>query len=126
MGFLYKRKEKIKIMALIFGVILIVIAGYVVIKMNQIKNLSIGKVVEINFQDGNADYLEMLLEPENEKDPGNKLMLLDRDAVEQLIQYMRDNDVKIVSGKYEIPQTGNYEELISILNFEPEEGVHDS
>jgi len=121
-----ENKKKIKIMALIIGVILIVIAGYVVIKMNQIKNLSIGKVVEINFQDGNADYLEMLLEPKNEKDPDNKLMLLDRAAVEQLIQYMRDNDVKIVSGKYEIPQTGNYEELISILNFEPEEGVHDS
>lgn len=114
------KKGKAKIMALIIGVILIVIVGYVVIKMNQFKNLSIGKIVDINFQDGNADYLEMLLDPENEKNPSNKLILLNRDAVEQLIQYMRDNDVRIVSGKYEIPQTSNYEEIMNILEFEPE------
>lgn len=113
-------KDKKKLILLIIGVILIVIAGYAVIKMNQIKNLSIGKIVDINFQDGNADYLEMLLEPENEDDPSNKLILLDREAVEQLIQYMRDNDVRIVSGVYEIPQASNYEEIMNILEFEPE------
>ncbi|MCM1496280.1 MAG: hypothetical protein NC089_10855 [Bacteroides sp.] len=114
-----EKNGKTKIIALIVGVILIVIAGYVVVKMNQISNLSIGKVVDIDFQDGNADYLEMLLEPENGKDVNNKLILLDRNAVEQLIQYMRDNDVRIVSGEYKIPQTSNYEEIIKILEFEP-------
>lgn len=122
---LKNKKGKTKVMILIIGVILIVIiliaiVGYVVIKMNQFKNLSIGKIVDINFQDGNADYLEMLLDPENEKDPSNKLILLNRDAVEQLIQYMRDNDVRIVSGEYKIPQTSNYEEIMNILEFEPE------
>lgn len=31
---------------------------------------------------------------------------------------MRDNDVRIVSGVYKIPQTGNCDELINILEFE--------
>ena len=48
----------------------------------------------------------------------NKLILLDREAVEQLIQYMRDNDVRIVSGEYKIPQTSTYEEIVHILVFE--------
>lgn len=114
------KNKRTKIMALIIGVILIVTVGYVVIKMIQIKNFSIGKTIYINFQDGNADYLEMLLEPENEKDLSNELILLDRDAVEQLIQYMKDNDVRIVSGEYKIPQTANYEEIMELLEFEPE------
>lgn len=113
-------KGKTKVMVLIVGVILIVIIGYVVIKMNQFKNLSIGKTVDINFQDGNADYLEILLEPEKEKDPSNKLVLLNREAVEQLIQYMKENNVRIVSGEYKIPQTSNYKEIINILKFEPD------
>lgn len=107
-------------MVLIIGVTLLVIAGYIVIKMNQLKNVSLGKNIYINFQDGSPDYLEMLLESENEKDPGNKLILLNRDAVEQLIQYMRDNDVRIVSGEYKIPQTSNYEEIMNMIKFEPE------
>lgn len=120
---LKNKKGRTKIMGLIIGVILIAIviaiAGYVVI-IKPIKNVSIGKTVYINFHDGNADYLEMLLQPENENDFDNKLILLDRDAVEQLIQYMRDNNVRIVSGVYKIPQTSNYEEIVNILEFEPE------
>lgn len=115
-----KHKKKTKIMVLIIGVTLLVIAGYIVIKMNQLKNVSLGKNIYFNFQDGSPDYLEMLLESENEKDPGNKLVLLNRDAVEQLIQYMRDNDVRIVSGEYKIPQTSNYEEIMNMIKFEPE------
>lgn len=115
-----KHKKRTKIMVLIIGVTLLVIAGYIVIKMNQLKNVSLGKNIYINFQDGSPDYLEMLLASENEKDPGNKLILLNRDAVEQLIQYMRDNDVRIVSGEYKIPQTSNYEEIMNMIKFEPE------
>ena len=111
-------KARTKIMALIAGVILMVIAGYIVIKMVQIRNVSIGKTVYIDFQNGDADYLEMLLEPEYEKDQSNKLILLDREAIGQLIQYMRDNDVRIVSGEYEISQTSTYEEIVHILEFE--------
>lgn len=114
------KKGKTKIMAFIIGVILLVIVGYVVIKMNELKNFSIGKNIYVNFQDGTPDYLEMLLESENEKDPSNKLTLLNRDAVEQLIQYMRDKGVRIVLGEYKIPQTSNYEEIMNILEFEPE------
>ena len=86
----------------------------------QISNVSIGKTIYLNFENGDADYLETLLESENANDPNNKVKLLDKEAVEELIQYMRDNHFKIVSGEYKIPQTSNYEELISILKFEIE------
>lgn len=111
--------KKGKIAALIIGIIFIVIAGYVVINLFQLKDISIGKTVQIGFENTDADDLVRLLEQENEKDPGNKLILLDREAVEQLIQYMKDNQVRIVSGEYEIPQTSNYSELMKILEFEP-------
>lgn len=117
---LRNKKGKTKIIGLIIGIAFILIIGYIVVCMTRLRNLSIGKIVDIHIQDGSADYLEMLLEPENEKDYSNKLILLDRDAVEQLIQYMRDNDVRIVSGTYQIPQTSDYKEMISILEFEPE------
>lgn len=114
------KKGRTKIIGSIIGIALILIIGYIVVCMMRLRNLSIGKIVDIHIQDGRADYLEMLLEPENEKDYSNKLILLDRNAVEQLIQYMRDNDVRIVSGAYQIPQTSDYKEMISILEFEPE------
>lgn len=110
------KKGRKRIMVLIIG--LIIISGYVVIKTIQIRNVHIGKVVDINFQNGNADYLEMLLKSENKNDPKNKLILFDREAVEQLIQYMRDNNVSIVPGDYKIPQTSTYKELLNILEFE--------
>lgn len=114
------KKGRTKIIGVIIGIALILIIGYIVVCMMRLRNLSIGKIVDIHIQDGSADYLEMLLEPENEKDYSNILILLDRNAVEQLIQYMRDNDVRIVSGAYQIPQTSDYKEMISILEFEPE------
>lgn len=116
---LRNKKRRIKI-DLIIGVILLVILGSVVILMNRLNNsYSITKIVDLDIQDGSADYLEMLLETENGKDP-HKIILLRRDAVEQVIQYMRDNDVRIVPGKYDIPQISNYEEIMDILEFEPE------
>ena len=72
---------------------------------------------------GDADYLETLLESENANDPNNKVKLLNKEAVEGLIQYMRDNNFKIVLGEYKIPQNSNYEELINILNFELESEI---
>lgn len=41
-------------MVLIIGAIIIV--GYVVIQTIQIRNVYIGKVVDIDFQNGNADF----------------------------------------------------------------------
>lgn len=78
------------------------------------KDITIGKTVYIEFENADADYLERLLESEN----SNTLVLFDREAVQQLIEYMRDNNIKIVSGKYKIPQTSNSKEMINILEFE--------
>ena len=77
-------------------------------------HFTIGKMIYIEFEVGDADYLEMLLESEND----NKLNLFAKEEVQELIQYMRDNNIKIVPGKYKIPQTSNFEEMINILRFE--------
>lgn len=57
---------------------------------------------------------------ENATDSGNKVKLLNKEAIEGVIQYMRDNNIRIVSGEYEIPQTSDYGELINVLDFELE------
>ncbi len=117
----FMMKEKMnKFIVVILILALLIIGIYVVVNVLLISNVSIGKTIYLNFENGDADYLETLLESENANDPNNKVKLLDKEAVEELIQYMRDNHFKIVSGEYKIPQTSNYEELISILKFEIE------
>lgn len=85
-----------------------------------IKERVIGTTIKINFESGDADSLEKLLKEENANAPGNKVKLLNREAVEGVIQYMRNNNIRIVSGEYEIPQTSDYGELINVLDFELE------
>lgn len=85
-----------------------------------IKERVIGTTLNINFESGDAASLEKLLKEENVNDPGNKVKLLNREAVEGVIQYMRDNNIRIVSGEYEIPQTSDYGALINALDFELE------
>lgn len=112
-----------KFIVIILILVLLIISIYVIVNVIQIGNVSIGKTIYLNFKSGDADYLETLLESENANDPNNKVKLLNKEAVEGLIQYMRDNNFKIVLGEYKIPQTSNYEELINILNFELESEI---
>ena len=42
----------------------------------------------------------------------------------RLIKYMKKNDLKICDGKYAIPQTSTFKELIEILNFEENENAN--
>lgn len=115
---LKNKTGKTNLVPIITVVIITVIISYIVIQVINMNKIRIGKTVYIDFNIGTADYLESLLEPENEKDYSNKLILLDREAVEQLIRYMRDNDVRIVPGEYKISQTSNYDEIMNILDFE--------
>lgn len=119
-----KGKKKLnKFIVIILILVLLIISIYVIVNVIQIGNVSIGKTIYLNFKSGDADYLETLLESENANDPNNKVKLLNKEAVEGLIQYMRDNNFKIVLGEYKIPQNSNYEELINILNFELESEI---
>ena len=114
-----KNKNKlIKVTVVLLMVILLIGGIYIAYSMHQLSKVRIGKMININFENADADYLQMLLAPENEHDPTNMVTLLDKASVEQVIQYMRDNNVRIVSGQYKIPQTSGYEELINILQFE--------
>lgn len=117
------RKKMNKFIVMILILVLLIISIYVIVNVIQIGNVSIGKTIYLNFKSGDADYLETLLESENANDPNNKVKLLNKEAVEGLIQYMRDNNFKIVLGEYKIPQNSNYEELINILNFELESEI---
>lgn len=114
-----KQKKKVtKLIIAIMALVLLIICTYVIVNVIRISNVTIGKTLYINFEAGDADYLEMLLEEENADDPSNKVILLNREDVEKLIQYMRDNGVQITPGEYKIPQTSKYEDLLSILKFE--------
>lgn len=112
----YRRRKTI---ALIIGAVLMVIVLRTIV-LNVIVNLygleetTIGKMICIEFENGDPDYLEMLLVSENH----NKLKFFDEKEVRQLIQYMQDNNIRIVSGQYKIPQTSSSEEMINILEFE--------
>lgn len=117
------KKKMNKFIVIILILVLLIISIYVIVNVIQIGNVSIGKTIYLNFKSGDADYLETLLESENANDPNNKVKLLNKEAVEGLIQYMRDNNFKIVLGEYKIPQNSNYEELINILNFELESEI---
>lgn len=120
------KKKMNKFIVIILILVLLIISIYVIVNVIQISNVSIGKTIYLNFENGDADYLETLLESENANDPNNKVKLLNKEAVEGLIQYMRDNNFKIVLGEYKIPQTSNYEELINILNFELENDIEEN
>lgn len=112
----YRRRKTI---VLIIGAVLMVIVLRTIV-LNVIVNLYgleetiIGKMICIEFENGDPDYLEMLLVSENH----NKLKFFDEKEVRQLIQYMQDNNIRIVSGQYKIPQTSSSEEMINILEFE--------
>lgn len=119
-----KQKKKVtKLIIAIMALVLLIICTYVIVNVIRISNVLIGKTLYINFEAGDADYLEMLLEEENADDPSNKVILLNREEVEKLIQYMRDNGVQITPGEYKIPQTSKYEDLLSILKFESEKSL---
>lgn len=120
------KKKMNKFIVIILILVLLIISIYVIVNVIQISNVSIGKTIYLNFENGDADYLETLLESENANDPNNKVKLLNKEAVEGLIQYMRDNNFKIVLGEYKIPQNSNYEELINILNFELENDIEEN
>ncbi len=111
----------ISILIILVGIGVILGKKFVYEPANELSNVTIGKTLYINFEIGDADYLEMLLEEENADDPSNKVILLNREEVEKLIQYMRDNTIQITPGEYKIPQTSKYEDLLSILKFESKE-----
>ena len=115
-----KKIVGISILIILVGIGVILGKKFVYEPVNELSNVTIGKTLYINFEAGDADYLEMLLEEQNADAPSNKVILLNREEVEKLIQYMKDNGVQITPGEYEIPQTSKYEDLLSILKFESE------
>ena len=118
-----KKIVGISILIILAGIGVILGKKFVYEPANELSNVTIGKTLYINFEAGDADYLEMLLEEQNADDPSNKVILLNREEVEKLIQYMKDNGVRIAPGEYEIPQTSKYEDLLSILKFESKKSL---
>lgn len=112
-----KKKKKIFIFIILF--LLAVGACYLAVQVNRLNSFEIGKTIYFDFKNADTEYLEYLLTESGVKsDPNGKLDLLKEDAVDELIRYMRENNLRIVDGSYAVPQTSNFEELIEILNFE--------
>lgn len=117
-------KDKKKITKLIIILTVILIIGGYLIMMTGLNRKVIGKNIHLCFkgEEGNATYLEKLLNEKEKRienqDPNEKIQLLDKKAIEKLISYMKEEGLRIVAGEYIIPQTSDYEEIISILMFE--------
>lgn len=111
------RKKTMVIFIIIF--ILAVGACYFAVQINRLNSVEIGKTVDFNFKNADAEYLEHVLNESGiEGNPNGKLALLKEEAVDELIKYMKENNLKIVDGHYDIPQTSSFEEIVEILNFE--------
>ncbi len=108
-----KGNKKIMIIVTILILLFLIICGYL---FNKLGSMKIGKTLQISIENGEYQYIEKMLETEEKI--SNKLLLIEHSVLEQLIEYMKDNDVRIVSGIYKIPQTSSFEEIIGIFKFE--------
>lgn len=118
-----KRVNKQIIISIIILTVILIIGAVLIIMMGGNRK-AIGKNIYLIFEgkEGTAAYLETLLYEEEKRvedqDPNEKIQLLDRKAIEKLISYMKEEELRIVDGTYIIPQTSDFEEIISILKFE--------
>ena len=99
-------------MVCIIVVALILCGLYVAYHFGSTENMIINKhriVVVENTQKVNSDTIE---------DHSIKQVIVDQDKFEQLKQYMKDNNLSIKPGRYEVHDADSFEKLIKRLEFE--------
>ncbi len=109
------------------GLLILIVVMYFAVNLWRLCTFRIGKTLYIDVVDADAEYLEYIYSMRNnslQSDPNAKLNLLDKKVFVRLIKYMKKNDMKICDGKYAIPQTSTFKELIEILNFEENKNVN--
>lgn len=120
-------KKMLKILLMLAGIFIFIIVMYFAVNLWRLCTFRIGKTLYIDVVDADAEYLEYIYSMRNnslQSDPNAKLNLLDKKVFVRLIKYMKKNDLKICDGKYVIPQTSTFKELIEILDFEENKNVN--
>ncbi|MDE7207403.1 MAG: hypothetical protein K2N90_09675 [Lachnospiraceae bacterium] len=120
-------KKMLKNILMLAGLLIaIVVMCFAVKLLWRLCNFKIGKTIYIDVVDADPGYLEHLMENKSShSDPNSQFNLLERRVLVRLIKYMKKNDLKICDGKYAIPQTSSFKELIEILKFEENKDVND-
>ncbi|MDE6364001.1 MAG: hypothetical protein K2L86_07010 [Lachnospiraceae bacterium] len=123
-------KKMLKILLMLAGLLILIVVMYFAVNLWRLCTFRIGKTLYIDVVDADAEYLEYIYSMRNNRsyggDPNAKLNLLDKKVLVRLIKYMKKNDLKICDGKYAIPQTSTFKELIEILDFEENKNVNGS
>lgn len=118
----------LKTLLVLAGLLILIVVMYFAVNLWRLCTFRIGKTLYIDVVDADAEYLEYIYSMRNnslQSDPNAKLNLLDKKVFVRLIKYMKKNDLKICDGKYVIPQTSTFKELIEILDFEENKNVND-
>ncbi|EOS19164.1 hypothetical protein C804_06515 [Lachnospiraceae bacterium A4] len=120
-------KKMLKTLLMLAGLLILIVVMYFAVNLWRLCTFRIGKTLYIDVVDADAEYLEYIYSMRNnslQSDPNAKLNLLDKKVFVRLIKYMKKNDLKICDGKYVIPQTSTFKELIEILDFEENKNVN--
>ena len=120
-------KKMLKTLLMLAGLLILIVVMYFAVNLWRLCTFRIGKTLYIDVVDADAEYLEYIYSMRNnslQSDPNAKLNLLDKKVFVRLIKYMKKNDLKICDGKYVIPQTSTFKELIEILEFEENKNVN--
>ena len=120
-------KKMLKTLLMLAGLLILIVVMYFAVNLWRLCTFRIGKTLYIDVVDADAEYLEYIYSIRNNRlqsGPNDKLNLLDKKVFVRLIKYMKKNDLKICDGKYVIPQTSTFKELIEILNFEENKNVN--
>lgn len=121
-------KKMLKTLLMLAGLLILIVVMYFAVNLWRLCTFRIGKTLYIDVVDADAEYLEYIYSMRNnslQSDPNAKLNLLDKKVFVRLIKYMKKNDLKICDGKYVIPQTSTFKELIEILDFEENKNLND-
>lgn len=120
-------KKMLKTLLMLAGLLILIVVMYFAVNLWRLCTFRIGKTLYIDVVDADAEYLEYIYSMRNnslQSDPNAKFNLLDKKVFVRLIKYMKKNDLKICDGKYVIPQTSTFKELIEILDFEENKNVN--
>ena len=120
-------KKMLKTLLMLAGLLILIVVMYFAVNLWRLCTFRIGKTLYIDVVDADAEYLEYIYSMRNnslQSDPNAKLNLLDKKVFVRLIKYMKKSDMKICDGKYAIPQTSTFKELIEILDFEENKNVN--
>ena len=120
-------KKMLKTLLMLAGLLILIVVMYFAVNLWRLCTFRIGKTLYIDVVDADAEYLEYIYSMRTnslQSDPNAKLNLLDKKVFVRLIKYMKKNDLKICDGKYVIPQTSTFKELIEILDFEENKNVN--